>query len=73
MFATRQIGGIYTSIRLHPIKLLILAAALLLIGVVMVWSCTPWAVAGILVVLLGARLAYIGIRQLTRGARTFLS
>lgn len=74
MFGTSQTGGTHTSVQLHPIKLLILAAAMMLVGITMIVVDKIWAVPiGLPLVLLGCRLAYIAVRQIARGVRTFLS
>lgn len=73
MHATRRTGHVYTSVRVHPVKLLILAAALMLMGGTMASDGALWVIAGIPVILAGMWLAYIALRQMARGARTFLS
>jgi hypothetical protein len=65
MYATRQTGPVYTSVRGHPIKLLIAAIAALGTG-----AAIP---AGIGFVAAGAWLFRVAARQIGRCARTFFS
>jgi hypothetical protein len=75
MYATRQTGPVYTSVRGHPIKLLIAAIAALGTGAAIL--CNPnsiWAIpAGIGFVAAGAWLFRVAARQIGRCARTFFS
>jgi hypothetical protein len=75
MLTTRQTGPVYTSVRGHPIKLLLAASAALGVGIAIL--CQPnsvWAIpVGIILVVGGGGLARIALRQLGRGMRTFLS
>lgn len=73
MFGTSRTGSVYTSVHLHPVKLLMLAVAILMIGLAMISSDTLWAIPGIAVVLLGLWVGYIGVRQIVRALRTFFS
>lgn len=74
MFGTRRTGRIYTSVHLHPIKVVILGVTMLLVGFALAWGNTLWAIPiGIVLALLGGRLTYIGGRQALRGVWTFLS
>jgi hypothetical protein len=76
MFGSRQTRGGFVSVRLHPVKLLIIGLAMVLVGVVAMGDGSDvfWAIPiGILVTLMGCRLVYIGSRQIIRGLRTFFS
>jgi hypothetical protein len=59
MFSSRRTGGVMTSVRLHPIKLLILGLALMLVGVAAMVAGADmlWAIpVGLIAVILGVRL-----------------
>lgn len=73
MFSTRRTGPVYTSVRVHPVKLLLLAAALMLMGGTIASNGALWVIAGAMVILAGMWLGYVALRQMARGARTFLS
>lgn len=73
MFGTRQTGNVHTSVRQRPIKLLLMAVAMIAIGLSMVGSDTLWALPGIVVMFAGGWLLYVGGRQLVRAMRVFFS
>lgn len=74
MFGSRQTGAVFTSVRLHPIKLLIFGVVTLMVGLVMIVGDKLWGIpVGFVLALAGARLIFISGRQAIRGVRTFLS
>jgi len=74
MHGTRRTGPVYTSVRLHPVKLMMLGIALCMIGGGMLNGFNILTIiGGAAVILLGCWLIYVAIRQIIRGARTFLS
>jgi hypothetical protein len=66
MFSTRQTGNVHTSVRQHPIKLMILGLAVVVMGI----ASFPF---GVPLVLLGGWLLFVGGRQFGRAVKVFFS